>query len=359
MNDSIIPTYKLPAEAYYEQSWLDKEKQNLFGGNWLYAGLETDLPEVGSYTTVTAGFNELIVIRDEQNELRALHNVCRHRGAQLVQGEGRCRTLVCPYHKWAYRLDGQLRGIASRDQFDAIETETLGLHKGSVASWMGLIFVHSDEHPPVAFDDWIAGVKSELDVFEAVKLEELKSDSFVFDANWKLYIENHIDWLHLWYVHPQTLKVLDHSEGEFSQHGLHWISFEPFKEEFREDAKGSSPLIDIPHIESQPERYSENGAHFIFPNLPIFTGSSFFILADLVPLSPEKTKMNIRILGVPGGDIDAFLEQFNAITKGEDANIIENIQKNIRSEHFNVGPIAVNYERAISDFHDNYLKFMA
>jgi hypothetical protein len=69
--------------------------------------------------------------------------------------------------------------------------------------------------------------------------------------------------------------------------------------------------------------------------------------------------MDINVLGVPGGDVDDFLSLFNTITKGEDAAIVENIQKNVRNKRFSVGPIAHTYEKAISDFHDNYLELMA
>jgi phenylpropionate dioxygenase-like ring-hydroxylating dioxygenase large terminal subunit len=117
MNEAIIPTYQLPAEAYFEESWLSKERTTLFANNWLYAGRAAELLEEGSYKTVTVGHNELLIVRDKQGNINALHNVCRHRGAQLVQGTGKCGTLVCPYHKWSYGLDGKMRGIASADQF--------------------------------------------------------------------------------------------------------------------------------------------------------------------------------------------------------------------------------------------------
>ena len=117
-------------------------------------------------------------------------------------------------------------------------------------------------------------------------------------------------------------------------------------------------MIDFPHLTTQPKRYSQTGAHFLFPNLPIFTGSSFFAVSQLVPLSAEITKMTTDIFGIPGGDVDAFLKLFNEVTKDEDSAIIENIQKNVRSQHYSIGPIAHTYEKAISDFHDNYLKAM-
>ncbi len=79
---------------------------------------------------------------------------------------------------------------------------------------MGLLFVHVDEQPGVSFAQWSIGLADELAAFKVDQLQLLKHESFTFDANWKLYIENHIDWLHLWYVHPETLGRLEHSDGK-------------------------------------------------------------------------------------------------------------------------------------------------
>ena len=348
-------SYKLPPEAYYDQAWLDKERRMLFGKSWLYAGLEVDFPEAGSYKTVKAGFNDLVILRDRQGSLNAFHNACRHRGAQLVQGSGKCTTLVCPYHRWTYGMNGQLRGMPQKEQFSNIDMSELGLHRASVDTWMGLVFVHVDEDPDTSLADWLEGVKDELSVFDASQLTELKRHTFSFDANWKLYIENHIDWLHLWYVHPKTLSILDHDKGELMQYGKHWVSYEPVKEELKNSEAVRSPLIDFPHLKNQREIVRGNGAHFLFPNVAVFTGNSFFVTAELIPETPEKTTMDVRVLGVPGGDVDTFLAGFNEITKGEDVGIIENIQKNVRSSRFGVGPIADRFEQPISEFHANYL----
>ena len=353
-----MPTYKLPPKAYYDEGWLEQEKLKIFGGSWQFAGLESEFSEPGCYKAITVGFDELVVVRDKRENLNVFHNVCRHRGAQLVQGAGKCAGLVCPYHRWGYGLDGKLRGVPRQDQFDELEFENLGLHAASIAIWMGLVFVHRDEKPTRTLDEWLSGIKDELAVFDVSSLQLLKTDRITFDANWKLYVENHIDWLHLWYVHPETLGALTHDFGDVIQHGLHWTSYDPVKEKHRAAYQSANPLPNIPHLTEQPDRYLETGAHFVFPNLPIFTGSSFFALADLVPLSATKTQMNINVLGLPGGDVDNFLSQFNFITKGEDAAIVENIQKNVRSGRFAVGPIAHTFEKAISDFHDNYLKLM-
>lgn len=358
VTNEMAISYKIPAEAYYDEAWLEKERLKIFGGSWLFAGLESDLSEAGSYKTVEVGFDNLIIVRDREGSLNAFHNICRHRGTRLVSGEGKCGSFVCPYHKWGWGLDGKLRGIPRREQFDDINPAELGLHLASVVSWMGLLFVHSDEKPAVSFDHWSIGLAEELSVFKADQLQVLGRESFTFDANWKLYIENHVDWLHLWYVHPETLGYLTHEYDQVMNFGSSFCSYDPVKPELAESASALNPLPDIPHLKDLDQRYSEIGAHFLFPNLPIFTGSSFFAIAELIPLSPSETKMNVTLLGLPGGNVDAFMEGFNKITKDEDAAIIARIQANVRSTRFKVGPIAHTYEKAISNFHNHYLKLM-
>jgi choline monooxygenase len=355
MSQTTKAAYKLPAEAYFDQAWFDKEKLNVFAGSWLFAGLASELPEPGCYKTLSVGFDELMIVRDRTGNLNAFHNTCRHRGARLVSGHGKRSTFVCPYHRWGYGLDGNLRGIPKREQFGDLDPKKLGLHVASVETWMGLMFVHVDEEPVVTFQQWSIGLADELAPFEVDQLELLKQESFTFDANWKLYIENHVDWLHLWYVHPQTLGSLDHSDGQMMQFGSSFCSYDPVKPEHAATSIEANPLPDIPHLQGADTRYSEIGAHFLFPNLPIFTGRSFFVLADLIPLAPDKTQMNISLLGIPGGDADAFMTQFNEVTKNEDAAIITAIQQVVRSSRFSVGPIAHTYENAISCFHDHYL----
>jgi phenylpropionate dioxygenase-like ring-hydroxylating dioxygenase large terminal subunit len=88
---------------------LARERELLFAHAWQYAGHAGQLAEPGSYFTLRAGDVPLVVVRDREGELRAFVNVCRHRGAEVVSGEGRCTTLQCHYHAWTYGLDGELR----------------------------------------------------------------------------------------------------------------------------------------------------------------------------------------------------------------------------------------------------------
>mgnify|MGYP000064686321 CR=1 FL=1 len=205
MNNSTAPQYKLPAEAYYEDSWLLQEKLKLFGASWLYAGQANELSEHGSYKTVKIGLDELVIVRDKQGQLNAFHNVCRHRGAQLVQGTGNCGTLVCPYHKWTYGLDGKL--LAARSMAEDFDKADHGLNPVALENVGGLIFICLSDNPP-PIDRVKADIVDQIAVYDLEKLKVAVQDDYIEDANWKLVMENNRECYHCDVGHPELISVL-------------------------------------------------------------------------------------------------------------------------------------------------------
>ncbi|MDE0371627.1 MAG: Rieske (2Fe-2S) protein, partial [Rhodospirillales bacterium] len=107
------PAQQLPRDAYVDRAWFERERRDLFGCCWTCAGVVQDLAKPGEYVTVSAGDYPLMVLRDGSGTLRAFHNLCRHRGTELVEGSGRLERarISCPYHRWTYDLDGSLRAV--------------------------------------------------------------------------------------------------------------------------------------------------------------------------------------------------------------------------------------------------------
>ena len=98
------PTSLLPREAYVSPDWFRAEQEKLFAQTWSYVGVSTELPNPGDYATVGAGDYRLVVLRDTSGRLRGFHNICRHRGTELLEGAGNLGSerIVCPYH-WGFR----------------------------------------------------------------------------------------------------------------------------------------------------------------------------------------------------------------------------------------------------------------
>ncbi|MDE0200509.1 MAG: Rieske (2Fe-2S) protein, partial [Caldilineaceae bacterium] len=133
--------------------------------------------------------------------MRAFHNICRHRGAQLLRAAGKTReVIVCPYHDWTYDLEGKLRVIPDRRRaFAGVDLDGLDLKPAAFARWRGMLWVHpSADDAPVA--DWFAAIEPHLGQHRVDRLPEepdARSER-VIAANWKIdaaalsrYIHNH------------------------------------------------------------------------------------------------------------------------------------------------------------------------
>ena len=132
------------AKDYIDEQIFKLEQQNIFSDTWHFCGLVEDLAEPNDYMTVQAGNNNLIVYRNEQGELKALHNICRHRGMQLLEGKGKLsKTISCPYHDWTYNHDGELKSLPKAKQdFIGINKKCLSLKQAQAGIWRGMIWVH-------------------------------------------------------------------------------------------------------------------------------------------------------------------------------------------------------------------------
>ncbi|MYB20590.1 MAG: Rieske (2Fe-2S) protein, partial [Holophagales bacterium] len=154
------PRQLLPPEAYFDAEWLDREVDGLFDRSWVWAATEEDLKEPGDFRTCRVMNHSLFVLRDEAGELQAFHNVCRHRGCEIVEGSGNLgSTIRCPYHRWTYETNGALHGVPNEAEcFGAVPRESFSLHRAAVGAHRGMVYLNPDPDPPEPFDQWIAGL---------------------------------------------------------------------------------------------------------------------------------------------------------------------------------------------------------
>jgi choline monooxygenase len=140
MPDALSPRH------YLDPSLLEAEQQLIFQRTWQLAGHSGSLPKAGSYITCRAGSQPVLVVRDQDGQLRAYRNVCRHRGSRLLSGSGQCKAAIrCRYHGWTYKLDGTLIGVPEGLGFgDKLDKPSLGLLPARVEELCGLVFVNLD-----------------------------------------------------------------------------------------------------------------------------------------------------------------------------------------------------------------------
>jgi phenylpropionate dioxygenase-like ring-hydroxylating dioxygenase large terminal subunit len=134
----------LPYSWYTDESLLRRERALIFARSWQYGGRAAEVAQRGSFLATDAGGIPIVVTRDDEGELRAFLNVCRHRGAVLTEGHGVRNTLQCHYHAWTYGLDGSLRTAPRSDREPGFDKTELSLLPASAGTWGPFLFVNPD-----------------------------------------------------------------------------------------------------------------------------------------------------------------------------------------------------------------------
>ena len=389
----------LPVEAYTSKDWLERENRELFGRTWVFAGMTEDVKAPGDYKCVDSGNAALVLIRDPNNRLRAFHNVCRHRGARLLEGAGNIRgnVLTCFYHKWTYSLTDSFNLVRVPHEqavFSELDRVRHALHPAKVATWKNLVFVHPDPDAE-EFDEWLADIPQMLGPFDSRQtklhdpelLVETLDIVYRIKANWKIVTENFIDGYHLPLLHSATLSDGDFMMQRWREAGRHQALYRPIKAGASQEKAyvghyGDQPW---PTIEGVPEGYGAS-YQWLFPNLALFQTARSWSTFHVVPVEPALSLVQCRIRAVPIEEMPdeqivdpSTLPDHIVSTKGcclpenepessthplksgdvmlEDIYACEAIQRGMRSSRFSVGTLS-QWEAPVTFFQDQILDYV-
>jgi choline monooxygenase len=209
----------LPSAAYTSGAFYALENERLFRNGWVFVAFAHELAAPGDAVPVTVAGRPVLIVRNGSGELRAFHNVCRHRSLQLVDAPGNVgRVLRCPYHSWTYSLDGELKltpyfgGRSPGDVPEGFDRSCRGLVPVRFALWHDWVFVNLSGTAP-EFDDFVSPLARWLEDIDFGELEHVTTiDLGKVRCNWKLLMENFIEPYHVQYVHSSTTEqpLTDH-----------------------------------------------------------------------------------------------------------------------------------------------------
>ena len=198
--------YSLEAPFYTSPEIFDLDVQAIFARHWLFSAAESEIPEAGDYVTIDIGPYSVIILRDDDEDIRAFHNVCRHRGSRLLKGPcGEIGNIVCPYHQWTYRTDGDL--IFAEAQPPTFDRSRFGLKPVHVRNVAGLIFICLDENPPPDFDGIADFIEPFLTPYDLGKAKVAHQIDLPEEGNWKLVMENNRECQHCDGAHPELVSA--------------------------------------------------------------------------------------------------------------------------------------------------------
>jgi phenylpropionate dioxygenase-like ring-hydroxylating dioxygenase large terminal subunit len=200
--ESVHEGYSLPQDFYTSEDVFKADFDQVISQKWIVAGHVSRIPNKGDYFLFKIGGEQIIVIRENAENVRAFFNVCRHRGSTICQAEsGNAPRLVCPYHAWTFGLDGRL--ISARlmpEDFDKAENGLLACH---IRVFHGLIFINMSEDEPVDFDATFGDMGPILDYHGLDTARIAHAGSYPTTANWKLVVENFFECYHCVPSHPE------------------------------------------------------------------------------------------------------------------------------------------------------------
>ena len=345
----------LPGRAYTSPDVFDWERRRFVEGAWFCVGRASSVTDAGSQWCVRVGSESILLVRDERAALHAFFNVCRHRGHELLPEEarGRGRSIRCPYHGWAYRLDGTLRNAPRFDDVEGFEPLDHGLVPMGVAEWHGWVFVNvsGDAEP---FDRYLGNLDELVRPYAPERLQVGARRDYVVAANWKIVNENYHECYHCPSIHPELCKVTPPDSGtNFVAEGA-WVGGSM---DLREHAQtmslsGESGGVPLPGLTAELLRRVLYVG--IFPNLLVSLHPDYVLTHRISPLSPGQSRIECEWLFPPevaeqDGFDPGYAVDFWDITNHEDWRACEAVQRGVSSRGYRPGPLATQ-EDAVHQF---------
>jgi choline monooxygenase len=201
----VLQAETLPPEAYASAEFYQREVERVFMREWNFMGRADHLRNPGDYAAFEFVGVPIVIVRDQHRRLRAFANSCRHRGTQLVEGEGQCKNFRCPYHSWVYGLDGVLLAAPEMERTEGFDRGQYGLVPIKLDTWGGFVFVNFD-----AASRSLAEYLGDLpELLASYRLEDLvcvRRKEYDLACNWKLFVENAMEEYHIATVHRATIQ---------------------------------------------------------------------------------------------------------------------------------------------------------
>ncbi|MEU3273417.1 aromatic ring-hydroxylating dioxygenase subunit alpha [Saccharomonospora sp. NPDC006951] len=364
MTTSLIRT--LPGRYYTDPAVFAAEQTKVFESMWFCAARGAEIPEKGSFRTVTVGGESVIVTRARDGRPRAFLNVCRHRGARLCTEDAGtvARAFQCPYHAWTYGLDGKLVAAPNLTAMPDVDRTEYGLRSLPLREWLGYIWVCLAADPP-SFTETVKDTVAErlggdrfIDDYAVGELTVGKHVRYDVAANWKLIIENFMECYHCATIHPELTEVLpEFAEGYAAQYFVgHGAEFGEEVSGFTVDgSEGFDPLSGL-----GPEQDRRYYAITVRPQVFINLVPDHVIFHRMYPVAADRTIVECDWLYagevVAGGrDLGKSFELFHRVNQ-QDFAACERCQPAMSSRAYADGGVLVPSEHHIGEFHAWLLK---
>ena len=344
-------SFSLHADAYTKSEWFAADKRNIIGQSWQWVCHVEKTREPGSYATAEIAGQPIAVVRDKNGELCAFYNVCKHRAHQLLSGEGKTSLIVCPYHAWAYKLDGQLQGAPHTQNLKQFNKDEICLDQVLVEEFCGFVFVNLNP-AATSLASQSGDLATEI-MHWAPDVEDLTFGyrlSYDIKSNWKNVVDNFLECYHCPVAHKDFCNLVDMDTYKVTTHGIY-----------------SSHMADAGNTPNTAYDVSEatvktHAVWWLYPTtcLMRYPGRSSMIVLNIIPVDVDRT-LETYDFYLESPEPNAMeletIRYLDEVLQVEDINLVESVQKGMNTPAFNQGRIVHDpkgsgkSEHALHHFH--------
>lgn len=337
----------LPSAFYTDPAIFDAERVALFEAGWLFICREDQVATTGNYFAADTALGPVLITHGEDGTIRAFANVCRHRGSLLLEGRGKCRRIVCPYHAWSYRLDGTLAGAPEMETAPGFEASENGLIPIRMENWAGFLFVTRDDAAPPLVE-WLGDMPARLASHKLDEMRHVWSITLDCACNWKLLLENAIEAYHTGLVHRDTV-------GAQASRGIetegNWVCLQVLSDRsiatLPDQAPGFAPIEGL-------DEDAAAGTYFTvaLPTCQFAVAQDCLWWLNVTPLAADRSRLEIGgcfpDAATKRPDFEAlahpYLERWEAVGR-EDVGILEKQQRALASPFHRPGRLGPREEQ--------------
>ena len=351
--------HALPAWVYNHAELTRLELERVLRPSWQIVCHVNSIPKAGDYATFDLGGESILALRDRDGSIRGFHNVCRHRGARLLDGSGNCpATITCPYHGWTYRHDGGLIGMPVRESFPGLDRSEHGLKPVRVDIAMSFVWVCLAGDPPPVAKVWgqLADELLPYRLQDMVPLGPITEEHWPVD--WKLAMDNYLESYHVPIGHPGLFRMFtpdyDDQKGVPGvARGLSWMRDKVssrWSEGLYQGLIGKA-ATHLPEDLRRCWRF-----YSALPNLGIDVFPDQMDFFQVLPNGPGRCIIRGAVFGLPDERREMRAARYlssriNTQVNNEDRWLCSRVQRGLASGSYRPGPLS-RLERWMLEFHD-------
>ena len=350
-DEEALRSHSINTRCYLDSKFLQIERDQVFQRSWQFVCHEEKLREPNSYIAIDVQGQSVVAIRNKAGELKAFYNVCKHRGHELIFGEGKTKKLTCPYHAWTYNLDGALVVAPRSEHIENFNAGEICLEPVQIEVFCHFVFVNLDpDAAPLA--EQTGELANEVMSFapDLARLTFATRLTYNIKANWKSVVDNFLECYHCPVAHKGFSSMIDMDTYKVKTHGI-------YSSHMAKARTGANSAYNI-----EGASVNDHAVWFLWPNITLmrYPGRGNFMAWRFYPVSETETYEVFDFFfetAEPNDTEKEALAFIDDVLQVEDINLVESVQRGMSTPAFNSGRYMVDVdgsgmsEHAVHHFH--------